>query len=57
MYGELGAAESIEASLPGLEKEWEQALKEKKTGNVLFRVVFAAFKWEYISVLFWNFFR
>jgi len=57
MYGELGASESIEASLPGLEKEWEKALKEKKTGNVLFRVVFAAFKWEYISVLFWNFFR
>tara|TARA_B110000285_G_scaffold232256_1_gene302905 strand:- start:1500 stop:1883 length:384 start_codon:yes stop_codon:yes gene_type:complete len=56
-YGELDISEKLEASLPALEHEWEQALKSKKAGNVLFRVVFTAFKWDYIRVLFWNFFR
>ena len=56
-YGELDISEKLEAALPALEHEWEEAIKSKKVGNILFRVVFTAFKWEYFSVLFWNFFR
>ena len=55
--GELHHSETLESALPQLEKKWDEALKSKAKGNILFRTVFTAYKWEYINVLFWNIFR
>ena len=55
--GELNESEKLEAALPILEKKWNEALKSKAKGNILFKTVFTAYKWEYINVLFWNIFR
>ena len=55
--GSLHESEKLESALPILEKKWNEAVKSKAKGNVLFRTVFTAYKWEYFNVLFWNIFR
>lgn len=55
--GELHSSEKLESALPILEKQWNAAVKSKAKGNVLFRTIFTAYKWQYINVLFWNIFR
>jgi hypothetical protein len=55
--GDLHSSEKLEIALPILENRWDEAIRSKAKGNILFRTVFTAFKWQYLNVLFWNIFR
>merc|ERR1712166_116563 len=55
--GELHESERLEAALPVLEAKWNEAVNSKAKGDILFRTVFTAYKWQYLNVLFWNVLR
>jgi hypothetical protein len=42
--GELHHSEKLEAALPVLEKQWNEAIRSGAKGNVLFRTIFTSYK-------------